>query len=227
MSTTIVCTVDGCDNAKTYGPTGYCEKHRTRWRRHGDPGVALKDHTPATERWKTSYEVDAVTGCWNWTGPVGGPYGFIQQGASTRHKAHRFVYEQVVGPIPKGLELDHKCRNQLCVNPKHLEPVTHTVNVRRGDAGINNASKTHCIRGHEFTAENTINTASGRNCRTCRRDNAREYMRKRRAAGAAEMEARTHCSNGHEFTASNTYRMRGAKHCRTCASEGARKARSA
>ena len=46
--------------------------------------------------------------------------------------AHRVYYERHVGPVPEGLELDHLCRNPGCVNPEHLEPVTHAENIRRG-----------------------------------------------------------------------------------------------
>ena len=50
---------------------------------------------------------------------------------------HRVVYEHRVGPIPKGLDLDHVkargCRSRACVNPAHLEPVTTRVNVLRGE----------------------------------------------------------------------------------------------
>jgi hypothetical protein len=45
--------------------------------------------------------------------------------------AHRVVYERVRGPIPKGLVLDHLCRNPGCVNPEHLEPVSQATNLRR------------------------------------------------------------------------------------------------
>lgn len=177
----MICTVEGCTSVIKSG-NRFCEKHRARFRRHGNPNVVLKDHTPATERWKTSYEVDPETGCWNWTGPFSRGYGFIQDGARKRYQAHRFVYEQVVGPIPDGKEIDHVCRNTKCVNPDpgHCEPVTHAVNVQRGNAGIANALKTHCKRGHEFTPENTYDNHGHRGCRECQRTQVREYMREKR-----------------------------------------------
>jgi hypothetical protein len=62
-----------------------------------------------------------------------------------------------------------------------MDPVPHAINVRRGDAGIANASKTHCIHGHEFTPANTRLVKNGRECWTCRRRWNREMMRRRRA----------------------------------------------
>lgn len=80
------------------------------------------------------YEVDPVTGCWIFLGtktPTG--YGMYHApGARQSRSAHRFMYESVHGAIPPGLELDHLCRVRACVNPAHLEPVTHTENMRRG-----------------------------------------------------------------------------------------------
>lgn len=69
------------------------------------------------------------------------------------------------------LELDHLCRNRRCCRPDHLEPVTHKENVLRGMApSAINARKTHCKRGHEFTAENIYPSPDGvRRCRECRR----------------------------------------------------------
>lgn len=130
------CTVDGCDTKCRNGTSPYCEKHYSRWKRHGDPAVALKDHTPAVERWKTSYEVDDATGCWNWT-KRGEPYGYglISNGQAQQSiPAHRFVYEQIIGPVPDGEELDHTCLNKKCVNPAHMEPVPHPINIERGHA---------------------------------------------------------------------------------------------
>lgn len=46
--------------------------------------------------------------------------------------AHRLAYERAFGPIPTGMQIDHLCRVRECVNPDHLEVVSHTENVRRG-----------------------------------------------------------------------------------------------
>lgn len=110
----------------------------------------------------------ANNGCWEFDGPPDNGYGrFWSKGRTLL--AHRFAYELFIGPVPEGLQLDHLCRNRLCVAPAHLEPVTIGENVLRG-VGITarNASKTHCPRGHEFTPENTYTTTQGkRQCRTC------------------------------------------------------------
>lgn len=52
--------------------------------------------------------------------------------AGSAEVAHRIFYKHHVGDIPEGLELDHLCRIMSCVNPAHLEPVTHKENVIRG-----------------------------------------------------------------------------------------------
>jgi hypothetical protein len=84
-----------------------------------------------------------ASGCWEWTGSGTGrakAYGqFWVAGKGVL--AHRFSYETMVGPIPEGLELDHLCRFQRCVNPTHLEPVTPSVNIQRGHAARKGATK--------------------------------------------------------------------------------------
>lgn len=71
------------------------------------------------------------TPCWIWQGAVVHPgYGQMRRDGR-RVMAHRFYYEREHGPVPDGLELDHLCRVYACVNPDHLEPVTHAVNMSR------------------------------------------------------------------------------------------------
>jgi DNA-binding MarR family transcriptional regulator len=73
-------------------------------------------------------------GCWNWAGRPGvGGYCVVNRNGAdgAKQMAHRYVFEQLGGDIPDGLELDHLCRNRRCVNIDHLEPVTRIINVRR------------------------------------------------------------------------------------------------
>ena len=91
--------------------------------------------------------------------------------------AHRWAWEQVNGPIPEGLVIDHLCRNRECVNTLHMEVVTRGTNVLRGvSAPAQQARQTHCIRGHELSDENTYKT-SGRTriCKECRKMHSRAY----------------------------------------------------
>ena len=85
-------------------------------------------------------------------------------------QAHRVAYEMARGQIPQGLVIDHICRNRLCVNPAHLRAVTTRQNVLENSVGVSavHAKKTHCIRGHEFTPDNT-RPHRGRSCRACDR----------------------------------------------------------
>jgi len=106
-------------------------------------------------------------GCWVWTAALNnGGYGLVRLDGRTR-RAHRVVYELLVGPIPEGLELDHLCRNHACVNPDHLEPVTHGENIRRGLNGF--ALRGLCRSGrHDITDPANIYLFPGAGRRTCR-----------------------------------------------------------
>lgn len=82
-------------------------------------------------------KVEKTDTCWIWTGTRvsgrnGNRYGvFAVMERESPLMAHRWIYERLVGPIPSGLQLDHLCRNGLCVRPDHLEPVTQAENLRR------------------------------------------------------------------------------------------------
>lgn len=105
-------------------------------------------------------------GCWLWQGYINEDgYGRFWNPGGTPN-AHAGVYEAMVGPVPGGLELDHLCRVRHCVNPDHLEPVTHAENMRRSAE-----ARTTCINGHPWVEENIYTYPSGvRQCRTCRRE---------------------------------------------------------
>lgn len=136
-------------------------------------------------RIRARISIDHATGCWLWQGTIQpNGYGQIYMGVQHRtSRVHRVSYETFVGPIPEGLVLDHLCRNRACANPAHLEPVTIGENVMRGETiAARNRVKTHCIHGHEFTAQNTATDAKGgRRCQTCNREQCRRQHARRRA----------------------------------------------
>lgn len=95
-----------------------------------------------------NYTVDEETECWIWQGATyyKKKYGQVTYNGRTGY-AHRIMYETLVGKVPEGFELDHfKCQNPLCVNPEHLEVVTHTENIRRRDCCKLSMEKADCIR---------------------------------------------------------------------------------
>lgn len=71
--------------------------------------------------------------------------------AGRRVMVHRVSYETFIGPIPKGLEIDHLCRVKVCANPEHLEAVTHQENVRRGDLAL--ANHLRAVERRELSAQ--------------------------------------------------------------------------
>ncbi len=94
---------------------------------------------------------------------------------------HRVEYEKVNGPIPQGLQIDHLCRNRNCINPAHMEAVSPKENILRGQSlPANNARKSHCKNGHEFTKENTIIADKGKRrlCAVCRKKSYTKFNRK-------------------------------------------------
>lgn len=119
--------------------------------------------------------------CWIWDkAKTKRGYGSFGIGYQT-FAAHRVTYRNFVGPIPKDKEINHLCKVTSCVNPLHLEAITHHANVLHGDAGKNMRDKTHCPNGHSYNEQNTNHnkTIKRRTCRVCNRDRMRAY----RAAG--------------------------------------------
>jgi hypothetical protein len=122
-------------------------------------------------------KVRVTDGCWEWQGArdrLG--YGRTWWDGSTKY-AHRVVYEMHCGPIPEGLFLDHLCRNPPCVNPAHLDPVTHQENIRRSPLVMQRPDV--CKRGHalDYTGPD-----GRRGCRECRYESVRRWRSKTGAA---------------------------------------------
>src|SRR3990167_3398100 len=106
-------------------------------------------------------EPEPMSGCWLWTGKdYGNGYGYFAINGKN-HKAHRFSYEMLVGPILEET-LDHLCRVRCCVNPAHLEPVSRAANTARG-----NPRKECCKRGHPLNGAGIRHGKMERWCRTC------------------------------------------------------------
>lgn len=133
---------------------------------------------------------DASTGCIVWTGgKSGNGYGQLTKLGRT-WMAHRLAYELLRGTVPRGLDLDHLCRNRACVRPDHLEPVTRSENIKRGAGPRLSAerqlSKTHCPQGHPYDDENTYRFPDGRRgCRKCGAESSRLYRERTRYARTA------------------------------------------
>jgi hypothetical protein len=126
--------------------------------------------------------IDAVGPCWLWQGstnPTG--YGWVWADGKN-HRVHRYVYEQLVEPIPEGMTLDHLCRVRHCTNPDHLEVVGRGANVLRSPITITSihARQTECVNGHTFDGVSSTN--GQRTCRACARENQARYRERKRHA---------------------------------------------
>jgi len=156
------------------------------------------------------------TPCWIWKGQLS-PLGYGRFWANGRKGfAHRFSYQHHIRTIPKGLELDHLCRNPACSNPQHLEPVTHAVNIGRGATSQRNreraAVQTHCANGHILSADNVyLRLGKWRVCKICSRRRTREWAkahinldRNKPGENVARIQtAKTHCAKGHPYAGEN------------------------
>ena len=141
-------------------------------------------------------KVKKTNDCWVWTGfiDVNG-YGKFSYFSKTIF-AHRFS-KSMVEKLDDKKEIDHLCRNRACVNPKHLEQVSHLVNVMRSPiaAASVNRKKTLCKNGHKLVPKPN---GKGRYCKPCSnkykperkeymRKYMREYQRRRRLAISSEV----------------------------------------
>jgi hypothetical protein len=130
------CQIAGC--AREHNAKGYCMAHYKRWRRGADLTAPFIKTGQDVERFWD--KVKRGPGCWQWQGkPMDTGYGGIRFGGKNR-TAHRVSYELNTGPIPAGMQIDHSCRNRLCVNPAHLRLVTDGQNKQNLDLRSSNRS---------------------------------------------------------------------------------------
>ena len=166
------------------------ERNRERYRakkidQHGSVAIRCLDRSiEARLSFKSCYVGDCIV----WTGATDkAGYGRINFEGENR-LVHRVAYELLHGPIPKGLELDHLCRNPICFNTAHLEAVTRSVNTRRGNLALvlkaRADSRTQCKNNHELSSENTIVRIKRgyqyRLCRECINEGQRNRKVKRK-----------------------------------------------
>jgi hypothetical protein len=90
-------------------------------------------------------------------------------------QAYKLAYVWKFGPVPKGMMLDHICRNKKCVNPDHVRPVTPAQNVTENSESLaaRNKAKTRCPKGHAYSGKNS---AGGRICKICNAATRAKYI---------------------------------------------------
>jgi hypothetical protein len=115
--------------------------------------------------------------CLLWTGVLTySGYGQISI-RDKKDNAHRAAYRVWVGPIPEGLEIDHLCNVRNCIEPTHLEAVTHAENIRR-----RYARQVECVNGHRLAETAYLSIRGSRVCRACKADARKKYRAAIKAA---------------------------------------------
>ena len=120
----------------------------------------MSNYESLSVRFERKYIPEPNSGCWLWEGGIhftrgGGPYGAIRNENGYKPaqlQAHQAAYQLYKGPIPDKFDIDHTCKNTLCVNPDHLQAITHQ---QHSQLTWDRIKKGKCKRGHAMIAENT------------------------------------------------------------------------
>lgn len=121
-----VCSVEGC--SRVHLARGYCQNHYMQLRRAKSELVAPVHRETPQEYIKNRVDL-ADTGCWEWR--LSRYQGYGKTGFNGRpRQAHIVSYEAFVGPVPEGMQINHKCHNRACCNPQHLYAGTQKQNMK-------------------------------------------------------------------------------------------------
>lgn len=174
------CSVEGCN--QSHYTHGVCRNHAYRLNRYGDP--LGRPARPSEEERFLSHTRRSENGCLEWTAVKPNGYGLFKMANRKMIQAHRWAYQNWVGPIPEGHHIHHLCENKACVEIVHLEPRNPSEHLKH-----HNPRLECCKRGHPFDPDNTIIKvrADGRVvhvCRICANWRQRLYNRGKKVKGS-------------------------------------------
>jgi hypothetical protein len=181
------CEIEGCDSPNL--ARQMCSKHYARWRRTGS-ATEMKRIVGGTVVDRLRHRTIEKDGCWLFQGAVthrdygdGNNYrGIRLEGGGAYVAAHIAAYTNLVGPIPKGMEVHHLCEQKACWRPKHLVLLTDAEHNRIHHARQDGT----CRNGHDMTPDNSYRRKDGYvECRSCVRE-SREKNRDERNARRRE-----------------------------------------
>ena len=179
------CTIEGC--SRKHSGRGWCTYHYGKWRKTGDPTYATPTY------FERLFGKIHFADCWEWQGSKDqNGYGTFFARPGKWQKPHRAVWEYLVGELSDDVQLDHLCRNRVCCNPDHLEPVPAWVNnMRSYSPSAFHLRKEFCPKGHQYDEENTYwrPDGKGRYCRQCRKLTDQRRVRAARASVVAPVPA--------------------------------------
>ena len=165
-----------CGEIRHIRARGLCGSCYNRIAKHNEDSPPKVNRS--AEEWLTSMPRPKGA-CWPWPGTRHSHGYGVARVDGVRTQAHRFVYEQLVAPIPSTMTIDHLCRNKSCVNPDHLELVTRAENLRRAVAERTPQKRRlpRCAHGDQDVY---VDPSGKRVCRICRRERTRLWRAERK-----------------------------------------------